>query len=132
MRHPFGLDGAQYEIDLSDDNAAALREELARFIASSRRTGGRKAIARTAPTAEDRERSQAIRAWAVANDWPISDRGRIPREVADAYEEARNETAKSVRERAAKKQPPNSGRPPRSGRTGTTFAVLAPVHVARP
>ena len=38
---PFTVDGAAYEIDLSDDNAARLREEFAPFIAAGRRTGGR-------------------------------------------------------------------------------------------
>jgi len=38
----FGLDGVTYEIDLSDDNAAALRDELARYIGAGRRVGGRK------------------------------------------------------------------------------------------
>ncbi|HEY3480102.1 MAG TPA: Lsr2 family protein, partial [Streptomyces sp.] len=38
----FGLDGVTYEIDLSDENATALRDELARFIGAGRRIGGRK------------------------------------------------------------------------------------------
>src|SRR5712664_633700 len=37
----FGLDGVVYEIDLSDDNAEKLRDNLAEFITSARRTGGR-------------------------------------------------------------------------------------------
>lgn len=102
---PFGLDGAQYEIDLSDDNAAALREQLAAFVASARRTGGRKNTgpASAAPTAEGRERSKAIRTWAVDNDWAIADRGRIPANVVAAYEESQKEEAKPRRKRTAKK-----------------------------
>jgi len=38
----FGLDGVTYEIDLSDENATALRDELARYIGAGRRIGGRK------------------------------------------------------------------------------------------
>lgn len=38
----FGLDGASYEIDLSQDNAERLREHLAEFIDSASRTGGRR------------------------------------------------------------------------------------------
>ena len=33
----FGLDGADYEIDLSAKNAAALRKALARYVDSARR-----------------------------------------------------------------------------------------------
>ena len=38
----FGLDGVDYDIDLSDENADSLREILARYVESGRRTGGRK------------------------------------------------------------------------------------------
>jgi hypothetical protein len=36
----FGLDGRTYEIDLSDDNAAKLRDSLASFVAAARKRGG--------------------------------------------------------------------------------------------
>ncbi|WP_033289061.1 histone-like nucleoid-structuring protein Lsr2 [Amycolatopsis jejuensis] len=103
---PFGLDGVQYEIDLSDANAAALRDEFATFIAAARRVGGRKTTVRgasTAPTAEDRERSKAIRAWAVDNGWAVAERGRIPGEVVSAYEESQKEEAAPRRKRGGKK-----------------------------
>jgi len=103
---PFGLDGAQYEIDLSDHNATALREELARFIAAGRRTGGRK-TAGPSPTADERERSRAIRAWAVENGWAVAERGRIPAEVVTAYDEHLQEPPKPRRKRAAKKPSSN-------------------------
>ncbi|GAB3362446.1 MULTISPECIES: histone-like nucleoid-structuring protein Lsr2 [Amycolatopsis] len=102
---PFGLDGAHYEIDLSDDNAAALRNQLASFIAAARRTGGRKTAgpATAAPTTEDRERSKAIRTWAVENSWAISERGRIPANVVAAYEESLKQDEKPRRNRTTKK-----------------------------
>jgi hypothetical protein len=37
----FGLDGATYEIDLSDRNADRLRKALAPFLDAARKTGGR-------------------------------------------------------------------------------------------
>ena len=43
----FGLDGRSYEIDLNDKNAKALRDALAKFIAVSRRSGGRAGKAKT-------------------------------------------------------------------------------------
>jgi Lsr2 len=38
----FGLDGTDYEIDLSAKNAAALRKALAKYIDSGRRTSSPK------------------------------------------------------------------------------------------
>ncbi|MET7989649.1 MULTISPECIES: Lsr2 family protein [unclassified Amycolatopsis] len=108
---PFGLDGVSYEIDLSDDNAAALRDELARYIGVGRKTGGRKvrvaAGQPTAATPADRERSRTIRAWANENGYQISERGRIPSDVVSAYEQAELEAAKPsapARKRPARKK----------------------------
>ncbi|MFI5610395.1 Lsr2 family protein [Amycolatopsis sp. NPDC051903] len=88
----FGMDGVAYEIDLSDGNAAALREELAGYIAAGRRVGGRKtrtvAERPAAATTADRERSRAIRAWALENGYAVSDRGRLASEIVTAYEES--------------------------------------------
>jgi hypothetical protein len=88
----FGLDGAFYEIDLSEDNAERLRDALADYVEHARRSGGRKrppgrsALGRTVRTASaDREQNQAIREWARKQGMNVSDRGRIPREVSDAY-----------------------------------------------
>ncbi|HWD06071.1 MAG TPA: Lsr2 family protein [Amycolatopsis sp.] len=103
---PFGLDGVQYEIDLSDENAESLREEFARYIAASRRTGGRKlrrGPASGTPTPADRERSREIRAWAAENGWNISERGRIPTDVITAFEDSRGAGAKS-RSRGGRKR----------------------------
>jgi len=105
----FGLDGVTYEIDLSDEHAAALRDELATYIGSARRTGGRKARG-TAPapaTTPNRERTQAIRAWAADNGFDVSNRGRISVDVVTAYDaaQARPEAdePKPRRRRTAKK-----------------------------
>lgn len=88
----FGLDGVTYEIDLSDGNASALRDELARFIAAGRRIGGRKVRVATGQSTTtsttDRERNQQIRAWANANGYEVSERGRLSSEVIAAYEQA--------------------------------------------
>jgi hypothetical protein len=106
---PFSLDGVTYEIDLSDENAAALREELARYIAAGRRTGGRKVrVATGQPTTSstDRERNQQIRAWANANGYEVSERGRLSSEVISAYESAQAAAAEAPapRKRAPRKK----------------------------
>lgn len=88
----FALDGAHYEIDLSDVNAERLRDDLADFVGAARRTRGRVKRAAQAksptPTSADREQTQAIRQWARRNGHDIADRGRIPANVISAFEEA--------------------------------------------
>lgn len=85
----FGIDGKTYEIDLSKGNAGKLRDALAEFVASARRlSGGRGrrpvAAAVRRPTI-DREQNQAIRGWARKRGMNVSDRGRIPADVLEAY-----------------------------------------------
>lgn len=89
----FGLDGVQYEIDLSKKNAAKMRDSLAPFVAAGRKVGrggvvvgGRAATARgrTGATA-DRDQNRAIREWAQGKGIKVSDRGRIKQEIVDRY-----------------------------------------------
>ena len=83
----FALDGAKYEIDLSAENAAKLRETLSIYIANGRRSS-RSAARAGAPrrgSRADHEQTAAIRAWARSNGFRIGDKGRIPTHVIDAY-----------------------------------------------
>ena len=88
----FGIDGKSYEIDLSSANAVKLRDALAEFVGSARRAGGRaKRAVSSAPARRasvDREQNQAIREWARTHKMKVSDRGRIPSEVLEAYHQA--------------------------------------------
>jgi hypothetical protein len=95
----FAIDGRAYEIDLSEDNAARLRDSLASFVAAGRKSGGASAAAgrRTQkmtassgarPQPLDREQTAAIRAWARQNGHQVSDRGRISKTVVDAFQAA--------------------------------------------
>jgi hypothetical protein len=86
----FGVDGKNYEIDLSEKNAAKLRDALAEFVAAARRTStGRRRGAAGGGAARrpaiDREQNQAIREWARKRGMKVSDRGRIPSEVLETY-----------------------------------------------
>lgn len=82
----FALDGVTYEIDLSEANAAGLREALETWVLYARRVSGRK---KTSPaTQTGRGQSKAIRTWAQANGFELSERGRIPHEVVAAYNTA--------------------------------------------
>jgi hypothetical protein len=87
----FALDGRSYEIDLSESNADKLRGLLADFVASARRARGAsapKAKASSAPSGRDRDQTRAIRTWAKASGYDISDRGRIPANIIDEYNES--------------------------------------------
>src|SRR5690606_33061185 len=78
----FSVDGTAYEIDLTEANAAALREALQPYISAARRvSGGRSRSA--VPTGGGRRRTgqrdyAPIRAWAKDNGYEVSERGRIP------------------------------------------------------
>jgi nucleoid-associated protein Lsr2 len=81
----FGIGNAEYEIDLSEKNAAKLRQRLAPFVEHARKPakGQSRPAARTAAS---RQHSADIRAWAAAQGIAISERGRIPATVVAQYE----------------------------------------------
>lgn len=92
----FGLDGVTYEIDLTEDNASKLRDELGEYVAAARRTGGRARRGSGAPArvkgaateTRSKEQTKAIREWARKHGHDLSDRGRIPSSVIEAFEAA--------------------------------------------
>jgi hypothetical protein len=86
----FGLDGNNYEIDLSDKNAGKLRDALATYVGVARKAGripAKSGRGRSGggSAAADREQNQAIREWAKAKGLNVSDRGRIPAEIVEKY-----------------------------------------------
>ena len=76
----FGLDGAEYEIDLDAGHARELRDALARYVGAARRAGGtarRQARgARRGPA--DGLNTTEVREWAKAHGIEVKDRGRVP------------------------------------------------------
>lgn len=82
----FGLDGVQYEIDLSEQHAAQLRDSLATWVGHARRAGGRKKVGRAGGSGSSD--ASKIRAWARDNGYDVSSRGRVPADVREAYEKA--------------------------------------------
>ena len=83
----FGLDGATYDIDLNEKNAAALRDALAPYVGHARRSGGTRRAARKAPASSGPSAAE-IREWARANGHDVPDRGRVSAEVRQAYDAA--------------------------------------------
>ncbi|GAB1642303.1 histone-like nucleoid-structuring protein Lsr2 [Krasilnikovia sp. MM14-A1259] len=93
----FGLDGVNYTIDLSEKNAGKLRKALDPYLSAATRVGrsgneSRAAARRGVPGATgraSRDQNQAIREWAANNGYEVSDRGRIPGSVVEAYRNRR-------------------------------------------
>jgi hypothetical protein len=81
----FGLDGVQYEIDLSAKNAAKLREILGPYVNAGTRLRAGTATRRRGAPSGDRAQNRAIREWARSKRKKISDRGRIPEEIVAEY-----------------------------------------------
>jgi hypothetical protein len=89
----FSLDGADYEIDLSKKNAAALRKAFAEFVSAARpikKTApaagrGRRAAAPVSSTRSPKAELDAIRAWAQEAGVHVADRGRISQHVRELY-----------------------------------------------
>ena len=86
----FGLDGVTYEIDLTSDNAARLRDSVAEWVGHARRVGGaRRKGNRTATKRSSVGADNAtIREWARSNGHEVSERGRIKAEVIEAFNAA--------------------------------------------
>lgn len=86
----FALDGVAYEIDLNDDNAAKLRDDLAGWIAQARRAGGRRQTRRrasgsAASSSRGSDELAKVREWGRENGFKVSSRGRVSQELRDAY-----------------------------------------------
>lgn len=88
----FGFDGTSYEIDLDKDNADVLRQAFKRYIDAGRRvgrqasTGGARGGSHVGR--RNRQDTAAIRAWARENGHEVSERGRIPSSILQAYDAA--------------------------------------------
>jgi hypothetical protein len=80
----FSFEGVNYEIDLSPENRDKFLTDLDPFITASRRVGGKKSSSKI-PTTVD---LNAVREWAKLQGYEVSDRGRVPGKILEAYAEA--------------------------------------------
>jgi hypothetical protein len=92
----FGLDGVTYTIDLSEKNSGKLRKALDPYLAVASRAGRSTASGRIAargvapaPGRANRDQNQAIREWATKNGYQVSERGRIPSSIVEAFHSKR-------------------------------------------
>jgi hypothetical protein len=86
----FGLDGAEYEIDLNAEHAQALRDALARYVGAARRAGGgtRRPARGGSRTRAGGVDSTEVREWAKAQGIEVKDRGRVPAELVVKFKTA--------------------------------------------
>ena len=97
----FSMDRTDYEIDLSDSNAAALRETVGKYVAAARRTGNssrsagsRRGDGGRSPAGQGRSETardydpKAVRAWAESQGIEVSQRGRVPADLIAKFQEA--------------------------------------------
>jgi len=93
----FALDGRAYELDLTDENSAKLHDALTPYVTAARKLGGQR---RRGPRPDravtssgrgpgyDRQTLKSIREWAKNNGYQVSDRGRLPAAVLQAWQTA--------------------------------------------
>ena len=88
----FGLDGAEYEIDLSAKNADALRNAVTRYVDAARRAPGaaarRPGRSGRKPASANGTDSTAVREWAKSQGIEVKDRGRVPAELVVKFKAA--------------------------------------------
>lgn len=84
----FGLDGADYEIDLNPLHSQELRASLQEYITHARRVGGTRRISRGTRWNASAVDTHAVRAWAKDQGIDIKERGRVPADVVARYREA--------------------------------------------
>jgi hypothetical protein len=90
----FALDGIDYEIDLTEPNATALRDGLVRYINAGRRAASDRSRSRQ-PARTNGHRttlapswdSKAAREWARKQGLKVPQRGRLPGHIQRAYRE---------------------------------------------
>lgn len=88
---PFSFDGRSYEIDLAPGNREKFEAAIAPYIQAGRSAGKVKSVATSGakrPARTDKAQLDAMRSWARANGYEVSDRGRLSKEVQEAYHAA--------------------------------------------
>ena len=102
----FALDRQEYEIDLGEKNAKALRDAFSTYVTAARRVSGasrnasrgsgsgsgsgsgRSGAGRSADAPVRDYDPKAVRAWAEQQGLEVSQRGRVPTELVTKFQEA--------------------------------------------
>lgn len=105
-----GTDGAEviefslrkefFEIDLGEANVAKLEKALEPFKSKARTKRSTTSAAskpkKSSPPAMNADHMNAVRAWGRQQGKKVADKGRVPKDVIDAFEEAHATPAPAV------------------------------------
>lgn len=81
VRHvEFAFRGVEYQLDLSPESFVEMQEVFAPWVESATR------VPRPARRSAPRRDLDEVRVWARKNGFEVSDRGRVPKRVLDAYD----------------------------------------------
>lgn len=81
----FAFDGAEYEIDLTNENIDEFASTLERYVRSSRRVAGRRKASGAAARSGGNSETAAIREWAESQGLKVATRGRISADIVEQY-----------------------------------------------
>ena len=84
----FSVDGSDYVIDLSEDNATQFLELLAPYVKAAQPAPVARKSRPRATGGAKRSNSRRIRQWAQKQNLDVSDRRTIPKHIVQAYNEA--------------------------------------------
>jgi Tfp pilus assembly protein PilW len=84
----FGLDGTDYEIDLSAAHSDELRQALDLYLTHARRAGGTSRSAARARRGAAAVDTAKVRDWAKGQGIEVKDRGRVPADIVEQYKSA--------------------------------------------
>jgi hypothetical protein len=83
----FAVDGKMLEIDLSEQNAKALRSAFDKYVSAARKTTkSGKSVTRTRSDVDP----ATVRAWAAAQGIAVNPRGRLKADVVAQFRDAGN------------------------------------------
>ncbi len=84
----FGLDGAEYEIDLSTAHAEQLRKATQLYVEAGRKVGGSAKRTARSSSRSSGPSSSEVREWAKDHGLEVKERGRIPAELVVKFQAA--------------------------------------------
>ncbi|WP_405814553.1 Lsr2 family protein [Streptomyces sp. NBC_01390] len=84
----FGLGDTWYEIDLTPEEQKKLEEALKPYLKVSRKAGKTTPVKKRVVPETTTEERDKIREWAKKEGLEFAERGRIPKTVMKAYDEA--------------------------------------------
>jgi len=83
----FGLDGTDFEIDLSAKHSEELHSALQAYVSHARKVGGTRRAPRNRRSTNAVD-TTAVRTWAREQGMDIKDRGRVPADIVEQFQAA--------------------------------------------